>query len=32
VATGTAGKFATNTGHGLSAIFNGTTWSVINTA
>jgi hypothetical protein len=32
VATGTAGKFATNTGHGLSAFFNGTTWSVINTA
>jgi hypothetical protein len=32
VATGTVGKFGTNTGHGLTAFWNGVTWRGINTA
>lgn len=32
VATGTVGTFATNTGRGLTAFWNGTTWTTINTA
>ncbi len=32
VAVGTVGKFATNTGHGMTGFWNGTTWKIINTA
>jgi hypothetical protein len=32
VASGTVGKFGTQTGHGLTAFFNGTTWTTKNTA
>jgi hypothetical protein len=32
VATGTIGKSGTNTGHGLTAFWNGTTWKTVNTA
>jgi hypothetical protein len=32
VATGTVGTFATDTGHAMTAFFDGTNWTVINTA
>jgi hypothetical protein len=32
IGVGTVGKFATNTGHGMTGFWNGTSWTIINTA